>query len=108
MLFTFLYNTVNLKKYTIVFIIAEVFDFITTYLGFVSGHIEGNPFFYKFGLEALFTFKLLVIFAVMMYFQHRITNKKSLLFAKWLIVVIASLPVIWNSLVLLEIVQIAH
>lgn len=85
----------KLKPYTIVFLLAQFFDFLTTYIGLAIGRMEGNPYVYMYGWEKLLTLKLLVCLIVFLYFQLRITKPRIIKFF-WIITILASLPPAWN------------
>jgi len=81
----------KLKTVTILFILAEIFDIITTCVGLKIGLIEINPLFMF--PQALLFFKLLVTVFVSFCLES-LPNKR----IYYILPIVAWLPVFWNSL----------
>jgi hypothetical protein len=84
-------DVMKLKTVTILFILAEVFDIITTFVGLELGLIEINPLF-MFPQVLLF-FKLLVTVFISFCLES-LPNKR----IYYTLPIVAWLPVFWNSL----------
>jgi hypothetical protein len=81
----------RLKTVTTLFILAEFFDIITTYVGLNLGLIEMNPLF-KFP-HTLIIFKLLVTVLVSFCLEELPDRKIYYIFP-----IVAGIPVVWNLL----------
>jgi len=80
-----------MKSVTIAFLIAELLDCMTTFIGLRMGMIEVNPICFSLGL--LITAKIVAIGIVATVLQVKRPHKLD-----WLVFAIAGLPVIWNVL----------
>lgn len=85
---------VKIKKVTLVFVILEILDIITTIIGIrYFGYSEINPLARVLGLNGLFVLKVVVIIFIAVFMQV-----KNLKWVNVVVIGIISLPVIWNSI----------
>ena len=87
-------NFENIKLFSLVFIIVQLLDILTTIIGIrYFGCVEANPFASIFGIYGFWIYKLIVIIivsTVMQLYDLKWGNK--------LIICVAGIPIAWNML----------
>ena len=84
----------KMKPFTIVFILAELGDILTTFYGLsIMGVRELNTLFC---FDRILLLKIAVIFIIVYNFEMRNGWKKFV----WVVPIVASLPAIWNTFVI--------
>lgn len=82
-----------MRRVVIYFLIAEILDFITTYIGISMGGIELNPLFPLLGWTWLIIFKLLSILIIVVVMQKKTETKFDIL-----VPISITLFVVWNTI----------
>ena len=97
-------SLIDIQKTTVIFLMIELLDYLTTYIGLSMGHQELNPLMSMIGLGNLLAIKLLVVFTAFLYLQLLVAPcKKEHLRKKlqWLLIIVPGLFVAWNFVMLI-------
>ena len=82
-----------MRRVPIYFLCVEILDIITTIIGLRMGMEEINPMSTKFGLEVLFTYKIIMTLVVTVALQLKRKQKADII-----VPLVAVVPIIFNCI----------